>query len=76
MSIQDIRKQYVKVLSASLNKKSKFYQEDLDGIKKAASTKNKAQLMEAIGRWNAISNVSQSMINANCQFGGLNKLGK
>ncbi len=75
MTKAELTIEYVNLLSSTLNRNSKFFREDYQGIVNAANNKTSGQLLEGIQRWKAINSTPQSFINAHCQFGGLNKVG-
>lgn len=62
-----MRKELIVKLAASLKKSSKFYSEDYEGICKTVNHKTRKELIESLGRTEAIASVSKSEILRNCQ---------
>ena len=52
----------------SLNKKSKFYDEDIAALRSNIARKTEHELREMIDRQKAINEVGKHEINTHCQF--------
>ena len=59
--------EYVAVASANLNKSSKWYEDDLAAIRKAARRKSDKELRESIAWWKSVAAVTENEIRRNCQ---------
>ena len=59
----------------SLNKQSKFYNEDKAELERHYSRMTDSKAKEVYARQLAIASVTKEEINRNCQLGGLRKLG-
>jgi hypothetical protein len=66
-------KELIAILSSNLNKKSKWYAEDLASVVKAVASKSTKELKAALCRWRAINETTQCEINLNlnCNLRGL-----
>lgn len=62
-----MRKQLISKLATNLNKSSKFYRDDYEGICKAVNRKTRKELLESLGRTRAIASVSNAEIVRNCK---------
>lgn len=76
MTMAQLRDKCYRVQTATIPVNAKWYADDCASIRRAIAKKNKAQLLETIARWQSINSVTQAEINANCQFGGLPKIGR
>ncbi len=65
------QQEYFELVKKTLDKNSRFYDDDIDSLIKAIRRKTREQLKEAIERQKAINSVSKKEINENCQFEGL-----
>jgi hypothetical protein len=66
-----LRRECYDILVASLNVKSKFYNEDCDRIWAGLLKKDAEQLRESLQRQRAIARVTDKEIALHCQFDGM-----
>jgi hypothetical protein len=59
------------ILVLSLNRKSKFYNEDCDALWAGLMKKDATQLRETLSRQRAIARVTDKEIALHCQFDGM-----
>ena len=71
MTTAALRTRLVEMLAKRLNKSSRYYEQDYNGIVKAANRKSRKELIEALHRWNAITNITDDEIEQHCQLKGL-----
>ena len=57
-----------KLLVSNLDKKSKFFKDDLQSLKKRIDEKTEEELGETLLRWRAIMATTAAEINKNCQI--------
>lgn len=68
-TVKQLRDICYRLQIATLNRNSKWYRDDCDGVWVALSKKNKREVIETIGRYTW--EPTKEMMHKNCQFGGL-----
>lgn len=66
--LKAMRIELIKMVTKSLNKKSKFYKEDYETIVNGVNKKTRKELIESLERQTAIAQTTQSEINKHFQF--------
>jgi hypothetical protein len=66
--LKAMRIELIKIVTKSLDKKSKFYKEDYETIVRGVNKKTRKELIESLERQNAIAQTTQAEINKHFQF--------
>ena len=66
--LKAMRIELIKLLTSSLNKKSKHFADDKEQIINHVNRMTRAKLIESLGRQKAISTVTEREIYNNCKF--------
>jgi hypothetical protein len=66
--LKAMRIELIKLVAATLDKKSKFYKDDYETICSGVNKKTRKELMESLERQRAIAQTTQAEINKHFQF--------
>ena len=64
--LKEIRQNLIALLSANLDKSSKWYKDDYDNIVKAVNSKTMAELVESYNRQLALKRLTEYEIKRHC----------